>query len=422
MVDDVVLEVRNVSQIFGGEQDRQRVFQMIKDGAPQKDILAETGALVAVRDASFAVRRGEFFVIMGLSGSGKSTLVRCINRLVEPSAGEILINGQDILRLNVNKLRNVRRHLTAMVFQHYGLLPHRTVLENVEYGLKVRGMSLHERRERAMQAIERVGLQGWEQYRPSALSGGMQQRVGVARALAHEPEILLMDEPFSGLDPLIRRQMQEEFGQLHGETKHTTLLVTHDLDEALTLADRIAIMRDGQIVQIATPEELVVHPVDAYVESFVEGASPAKVLTVQHIMDAEVITVTEGLESLEPIIQAVEAQRERGSFVVDHNNKLCGRVWLSALVESHLNHEQRPKWVNSIEPAVATRPGASLADVFPLVIQTRFPVAVVDSQGKLLGQVTKNKLLQTLMHDVEHGNVVDREAELLPDEVGSAAF
>jgi glycine betaine/proline transport system ATP-binding protein len=390
-----VLEVRNVSKVFGPDRVLPAALRMVREGRGKDEIQAELGAVVAVRGATFSVRRGEFFVIMGLSGSGKSTLIRCLIRLIEPTDGEIILDGEDIVGLGEEGIRDVRRHRMAMVFQHYGLLPHRTVLENVEYGLKTRGVRFEQRRQMALEAIERVGLKGWEQYRPSALSGGMQQRVGVARALAHDPRILLMDEPFSGLDPLIRRQMQREFARLQNEEDLTTILVTHDLDEALMLGDRIAIMRDGEIIQLATPEELVTHPADDYVASFVEGASPIKFMTAEHVMDSNVIRVVEN-EPLAPEMLELAAQRQATmSFVVDREGKLRGVVPVSQCT-------QTTSWDRHVREAITIDPLATIPDIFPQVLKTRYPVAVVDDSGVLHGQITKNKLLEAMAHGIEY--------------------
>jgi len=233
--------------------------------------LQSEGKVFAVRDVSFEVKRGEVFVIMGLSGSGKSTLIRCIPRLIEPTKGEIKVKGHDVLKMDEKELIEFRRQETAMVFQHYGLLPHRNVIENVAFGLKLRGVARKERIERARYAIARVGLEGWENHYPSQLSGGMQQRVGIARALVQESDLLLMDEPFSGLDPLIRREMQDTLIKLQKEVNKTILFVTHDLGEAVRLGNRLAVMRKGQFVQQGPPEEVINHPADEYVERFVSG-------------------------------------------------------------------------------------------------------------------------------------------------------
>ncbi|MDJ0341000.1 glycine betaine/L-proline ABC transporter ATP-binding protein [Streptomyces sp. H10-C2] len=253
-------------------------------GLSRRELMERTGCTAAVRDVSFDVSPGEVFVVMGLSGSGKSTLVRCLTRLIEPTAGEVLFEGEDIRGADEKRLRELRRHKFSMVFQHFGLLPHRRVLDNVGYGLEIRGMGRAERNRRAMDVIELVGLAGWEHHYPDQLSGGMQQRVGLARALAGEPDVLFFDEPFSALDPLIRRDMQNEVIRLHREVGKTMVFVTHDLSEALKLGDRILIMRDGRTVQCGTGDELVGAPADDYVREFVRDVPRAQVLTLRWIM------------------------------------------------------------------------------------------------------------------------------------------
>ncbi|MFB7594084.1 glycine betaine/L-proline ABC transporter ATP-binding protein [Streptomyces sp. NPDC056160] len=248
------------------------------------ELRARTGCTAAVRDVGFDVRAGEVFVVMGLSGSGKSTLVRCLTRLIEPTAGTIAIDGEDVRAMDRDRLRALRRHRAAMVFQHFGLLPHRTVLDNVAYGLEIQGVRRAERREKAARMVAKVGLEGMEQRRPGQLSGGQRQRVGLARALAVDPEVLLFDEPFSALDPLIRRDMQEEVIRLHQEEGRTMVFITHDLTEALRLGDRIALMRDGRIVQLGTPEEIVGSPADDYVREFVRDVPREQVMTVRRAM------------------------------------------------------------------------------------------------------------------------------------------
>lgn len=271
----------DIWKIFGPAPER--AYRELTAGAAGEGVEAH---VAAVRGVSFSVRRGETFVVMGLSGSGKSTLVRCISRLTEPTHGAIVVDGADVLRMGAPELRELRRRKVSMVFQSFGLLPHRRVVDNVAYGLEVRGVPRHERREQAMRMIELVGLGGWEYHLPRQLSGGMQQRVGLARALAVDPEIMLFDEPFSALDPLIRREMQDELLRLQASLHKTSLFITHDFAEALRLGDRIAIMRHGRLVQIGTPEELVLRPVDAYVAAFVQDAPRARVLSVAAIMAA----------------------------------------------------------------------------------------------------------------------------------------
>ncbi|MDX1423640.1 MAG: glycine betaine/L-proline ABC transporter ATP-binding protein [Kiloniellales bacterium] len=272
---------RGVWKLFG--DDAKRVLAA-HHGRPGDEALREAGLIGAVRDASFAVGEGEIFVIMGLSGSGKSTLVRCLSRLIEPTAGEIIFENQDLLKTSERALIEIRRHKMGMVFQHFALLPHLTVLGNVAFPLEIQGVGRAKREARAREIIELVGLEGRETYYPRELSGGQQQRVGIARSLAVEPEIWFLDEPFSALDPLIRREMQDEFLRLQGVLRKTIVFITHDFDEAIRLADRIAIMKDGAIIQIGTPEELVTDPATDYVAEFTREIPRAKVLSARSIM------------------------------------------------------------------------------------------------------------------------------------------
>ncbi|WP_285734046.1 glycine betaine/L-proline ABC transporter ATP-binding protein [Nocardiopsis sp. ATB16-24] len=279
---DVMFSVRGLWKIFGRDSDKVIGTELEK--ADRDRVREETGCTVAVRDVSFDVRPGEVFVVMGLSGSGKSTLIRCLTRLVEPTAGRVLLDGEDIGEATPQRLRELRRHKMAMVFQHFGLLPNRKIIDNVAYGLEVRGTPRPERYERAREMIEMVGLGGYEDSRPGELSGGMQQRVGLARALAVDPQVLLFDEPFSALDPLIRREMQNEVIRLQHELDKTSVFITHDLQEALRLGDRIAIMRDGELVQVGTPEEVVGRPADAYVADFTADVARTTVLTARWLV------------------------------------------------------------------------------------------------------------------------------------------
>ncbi|WP_017601233.1 quaternary amine ABC transporter ATP-binding protein [Nocardiopsis lucentensis] len=279
---EVTFSVRNLWKIFGKNADK--VIGTELESADRDRIREETGCTVAVRDVSFDVHPGEIFVVMGLSGSGKSTLIRCLTRLIEPTSGQVLLDGEDIEEASPQRLRELRRHKMAMVFQHFGLLPNRRIIDNVAYGLEVRGMPRPERHARAREMIEMVGLSGYENSRPSQLSGGMQQRVGLARALAVDPQVLLFDEPFSALDPLIRRDMQAEVIRLQRELDKTSVFITHDLQEALKLGDRIAIMRDGELVQVGTPEQVVGRPADAYVADFTSDVARTTVLTARWLV------------------------------------------------------------------------------------------------------------------------------------------
>ncbi|MFL2784373.1 MAG: glycine betaine/L-proline ABC transporter ATP-binding protein, partial [Dehalococcoidia bacterium] len=270
------IEVNNLWKVFG--RNPSSALASENSGKSRTEIQEEFGQVVALRDVSFNVQKGETFVVMGLSGSGKSTLVRCLIRLIEATSGNIFVEQEDVTSLDDSALQEFRRTKISMVFQNFGLLPHRNVMDNACYGLEVKGMSREERYERAQKMLDLVGLSGWEKSRVRQLSGGMQQRVGLARALAVEPEILLMDEPFSGLDPLIRRQMRSELADLQKELKKTMVFITHDLDEAVSVGDRIAIMRDGEIIQMGTPREIIMNPADEFVSEFTEDVSKDRVL------------------------------------------------------------------------------------------------------------------------------------------------
>ncbi|MFF5144543.1 betaine/proline/choline family ABC transporter ATP-binding protein [Streptomyces sp. NPDC013157] len=304
-----VFSVEGLWKVFGPKADRVPADPGLTGLAPA-DLRARTGCTAAVRDVSFDVRKGEVFVVMGLSGSGKSTLVRCLTRLIEPTAGRIAIDGEDVRAMDRGRLRELRRHRAAMVFQHFGLLPHRSVLDNVAYGLEIQGVGRSERRARAAEVVAKVGLEGMEQRRPGQLSGGQRQRVGLARALAVDPEVLLFDEPFSALDPLIRRDMQEEVVRLHREEGRTMVFITHDLSEALKLGDRIALMRDGRVVQLGTPEEIVGNPADDYVREFVRDVPREQVMTVRSAMrpteDGEALTGP-AVSPVATVAEAIEA-------------------------------------------------------------------------------------------------------------------
>jgi len=281
-VSDATVSCRGVWKVYGPKAER--IVGSPQADLPRAELLEKTGCVTAVRDVSFDVAPGEVFVVMGLSGSGKSTLVRMINRLHEPTAGQIVIDGEDVVKLSEERLRQIRRNKISMVFQHFGLLPHRRIVDNVAFGLEVQGIEREERERKAEEVLVVVGLGGWGKHYPDELSGGMQQRVGLARALATNPEIMLFDEPFSALDPLIRRDMQDEVIRLQREVRKTMIFITHDLMEALKLGDRIAIMKDGAFVQMGTPEEVVSKPADDYVADFIRDVPRAHVLTARTIM------------------------------------------------------------------------------------------------------------------------------------------
>jgi glycine betaine/proline transport system ATP-binding protein len=311
---DSALHVDGLWKIFGPKSDK--VLGTADAELSRAELKAKTGCVVGVRDVSFEVAPGEVFVVMGLSGSGKSTLVRLLTRLIEPTSGTVTMNGEDITGASAARLRDVRRHQVSMVFQHFGLLPHRQVLDNVAYGLEVRGVPKKERRARATEIVELVGLTGYEKSYPDQLSGGMQQRVGLARALAGDPDMLLFDEPFSALDPLIRRDMQAEVIRLHHELGKTMVFITHDLSEALKLGDRILIMRDGAIVQIGTPDEVVARPADDYVKDFVSEVPKSHVLTLKWVMREP--RPGESMEGPTLPVSTIVRQAARAAIASDH--------------------------------------------------------------------------------------------------------
>ena len=387
---------QNLWKIFGSNPES--AFQLIKNGESKQEFMEETGNVIAIRDASFDVKENEVFVIMGLSGSGKSTLVRCINRLIEPTRGSVFIEGTDIAQMDKHELKELRRHKLSMVFQNFGLLPHRSVLENVAFGLEVRGENHDTRQKKSFEALEMVGLKGWESSHIFELSGGMQQRVGLARALAAGSEILLMDEPFSALDPLIRRQMQEEFVSLHSRLKRTVVFITHDLIEALRLGDRIAIMRDGQIVQLGTSHEIVSNPADDYVREFVKDVPRGKVLECQAIMEKPSAVIP----SDQPVTNAIEEMKKKDagmSFVVDTSGVLKGTLTMDQALATARKGSTKAGEIASQEFAV-TPPNTQLEQCLQLVAEDDIPVAVTDEKRRLLGVITRPLVLKAVQSDV----------------------
>jgi len=336
------IEVRNVWKVFGQGSPDEAIAHA-KSGTSRQDIITQLDQTVAVRDVSFSVARGETFVVMGLSGSGKSTLIRCLSRLIEPTAGEVLLGGDNLLDMTEEQLIAVRRGRMSMVFQHFGLFPHRKVIDNIAYGLEVQKIDKATRIARATEVLNIVGLDGWANHYPQQLSGGMQQRVGLARALAVDPQILLFDEPFSALDPLIRKEMQDELIRLQKTMQRTVVFITHDFAEALRLGDRIAIMKDGSFDQIGTPEEIVANPATPYVREFVNDVPRAKVLSVktvtvsgQPVSGARTVSSTAKIETIIPML----LERDEHITVVDSNNDVIGIVNRQS-VASILQAEQR---------------------------------------------------------------------------------
>lgn len=384
------VKVNHLTKIFG--KKTKPALEMIRANKSKTEILEKTGATVGVYDVNFEVEEGEIFVIMGLSGSGKSTLIRLLNRLIEPTSGNIYIDGQDISSLDKEGLREVRRNKMSMVFQNFGLFPHRTILENTEYGLEIRGVPKEERQAKAEKALENSSLIAFKDQLPSQLSGGMQQRVGLARALANDPEILLMDEAFSALDPLIRREMQDELLDLQENVKKTIIFITHDLNEALRIGDRIALMKDGQIMQIGTGEEILTNPANEYVRTFVEDVDRSKVLTAQNIM---VPALTTNIEIDGPTVALKRMRQEEVSMLlaVDKKRQLKGVVRAEKALEARKNGTS---FVECVDPEIQTIDKDMLVnDIFPLIYDAQTPLAVTDN-GKLLGVVIRGSVLEAL--------------------------
>ncbi len=386
-----VIEVKNLTKVFG--RNTKEALAQLEQGHSKEKILNETGCTVAVNKATFSVKQGEFFVIMGLSGSGKSTLIRLINRLIEPTEGNIFIDGKDISNLDKQALRQVRREKLSMVFQRFALFPHRTILENAEFGLEIQKMDKTERRKKATEALQLVGLGDYLDQYPDQLSGGMQQRVGLARALTNDPEVLLMDEAFSALDPLIRKDMQDELIELQAKMQKTIIFITHDLDEALRLGDRIALMRDGSIVQIGTPEEILVNPANDYVEKFVEDVDRSKVLTAKHVMKRP---ETVNIERHGPRV-ALERMRAEGIssiLVIDNNRHLKGYVTADDALEA------RKKQISDLNEILKTDIQSvdkhkPMNDIFNMIYDSPIPIAVVEDK-RLVGVLVRGAIIAGL--------------------------
>jgi len=398
-----VISCQNVWKIFGQKPDA--VWELVEKGATRAEVLEQTKQVVAVRNASFEAKENEIFVIMGLSGSGKSTLVRCLNRLLDPTRGKILIDGEDITKMKRKALQDLRRHKLSMVFQNFGLLPHRSVLDNVAFGLEIRGEHKNERQHKALAILDQVGLKGWENSRVNELSGGMQQRVGLARALVVEPEIILMDEPFSALDPLIRRQMQDEFIKLRNTMKKTVVFITHDLLEALRLGDRIAIMKDGEIVQLGTPQEIIAKPADNYVSEFIKDVPRWKIIPVESVMEAAKIMVWNGFD-VEVAIREMMDANTNVAFIINSHAVVQGILTLEAAIQASRRGLVKIAEITQ-DNYTQTTPLTPVEEIIHVVVDSDIPVAVLDENKRLLGVVSRyslNKAMETFQQTVITNN------------------
>lgn len=387
-----LIQVKDLSLVFGLEE--KEALKMKAAGKSRAEIYEKTKSTVALYKANFDIQLGEIFVIIGLSGSGKSTLVRCLNGLNRPTAGQVLYKGQDISQFNREELRQFRREKMAMVFQHFGLMSHRDVLGNVEYGLEIKGMPKKERQEKAEAMLEMVGLSGHEHENITALSGGMKQRVGIARGLANDPEVLLMDEPFSALDPLVRKDMQFELLTIQQKLEQILVFITHDINEAFKLGDRIAIMRDGEIIQIASPEDMSEHPENDYVQQFIDSADMTEVYSVGSVMVTPNSLV--GLSDSPNI--AIKAMKNNGvssAYVVDRHMTFQGVVTIDDALKA-----RQEKWDLAdilITDVDTTKPDALLSDVMGQATEARFPIAVLGPDKNLEGIISKVHVLSTMV-------------------------
>ncbi|MBB6273959.1 glycine betaine/proline transport system ATP-binding protein [Pedobacter cryoconitis] len=385
------LKIEDLTLIFGKE--KEEALALLKQGKTKAEILKETGCTVAVKNASFNIEKGEFFVIMGLSGSGKSSLLRCFNRLIEPTSGNVILNDVNITSLGDKELQNVRKKEMAMVFQNFGLLPHRTVLENVAFGLELQDVPKEEREAKAQEVIEMVSLKGYEHQNTSELSGGMQQRVGLARALANDPEILLMDEAFSALDPLIRTQMQDELIDLQEKMHKTIVFITHDLDEAIRLGDRIVIMKDGEVIQIGTPEDILTNPADDYVSSFVEKVDRKTIITAASLLFDKPTVAIFKKDGVEGTLRKMRSSGLTTLPAVSVDKHFLGFVYLKDILEL------KAKGHHTIELAIikdipVAYPETTVEQMLPFIAENGRAVPIVDIKtNKLLGIVAQTSLL-----------------------------
>jgi glycine betaine/proline transport system ATP-binding protein len=390
------IRIEHVFKVFGDQP--QAALDLVRKGRTKQEILAETGQSIGVFDADLDIEAGEIFVIMGLSGSGKSTLVRLLNRLIEPTAGRILVDGQNINDLSDADLRALRRKDISMVFQSFALMPHMTVRDNTAFGLELAGVKPAQRLAQADQALEQVGLAGWGDSYPDELSGGMQQRVGLARALASDPSILLMDEAFSALDPIIRTDMQSELVRLQQVKRRTIVFISHDLDEAMRIGDRIAIMKDGQVVQVGTPEEILREPADDYVRNFVRGVDAAAVFKAGDIArQTQVVVAEHPNKGARAALKLLEDKDRDWAYVVSPDQRYLGLVSADSLRQALQDHDGPLGLSRAYLPDVQVVNAAHpVAELFGQAAQAPYPLPVVDDGGRYRGAISKNTLLKFL--------------------------
>lgn len=400
------IEIKNIFKIFGDKP--QRVMTTLGKEESKEDFLSRTGHTVGLRDVSMQINEGEVFVVMGFSGSGKSTLIRHLNRLIEPTSGEVIVDGVNVLKMNDAELREFRRHKISMVFQRFGLFPHKNIMDNVTYGLAVQGMKRDARDIVGKKWIDAVGLSGYEKSYPDELSGGMQQRVGLARALATDPEILLMDEAFSALDPLIRRDMQNQLLELQKELNKTIVFITHDLDEALRIGDRIAILNGGKLVQVGTPEDILLRPADDYVENFVKDVNRSRVLTARSVIE-KVATIQMNSKAMDKAFHTIQESDEDYAYVLDNRRHYEGIITLDNAEKAMNSHSININ--NKITRIPEIHEDMSIEEILPISMTSKYPLPVVDSDGKFLGAIPRRKLAESITIPEEN----DAQVDLAPD-------
>lgn len=391
-MDDIIIEAKNVSKLYGSS--KTEAVKLLAAGADKDEVYKKTGVIPALWDINFQVKRGEIFVIIGLSGSGKSTLIRCLNMLNRPTAGSIIFDNKDLSKLSKKELIEFRRTKVAMVFQSFGLMNHRDVIGNVAFGLEVRNVPRAEREQKAMEMVEMVGLGGMENQQISALSGGMRQRVGIARALTSDPEVMLMDEPFSALDPLVRSDMQFELLSIQRKLGKTIIFITHDINEAFKLGDRVAIMRDGKIIQVDVPERMSTNPADDYVKKFIEGVDKTKVFNVKHVM-VKPACIVRMKDSPDYAINLMRRNETSSAYVVDNTMGFSGIVTIDAALRAINSGESISHVMITDTPTIAQ--DEFISDILPLAAEARFPLAVVDEENRLKGIVSRASVLSSLI-------------------------
>ncbi|AXB33327.1 glycine betaine/L-proline ABC transporter ATP-binding protein [Vibrio campbellii] len=394
-----LIEISGLYKIFGPKP--KTVIERVKQGQSKDQILADTGHTVGLKDINLQINKGEIFVIMGLSGSGKSTMIRHFNRLIDPTMGQILVEGVDVMQLSSKELEEFRRHKMSMVFQRFGLLPHRTVVDNVAYGLEIQGIKKEARIAKANEWLETVGLKGYENQYPAQLSGGQQQRVGLARALATDAEILLMDEAFSALDPLIRSEMQDQLIELQEKLHKTIIFITHDLDEALRLGDRIAILKDGELVQQGSPDEILLHPADEYVEAFVKDVNRARALTVETVMQPPAYRIA-ATTIEDALVEMKRVKQDYAYHVTDEGYQ--GVVTKESLLDAAKTDAAQELAEEIYEEVPVVSPDSVIEQVLPDTMSCDYSLPVVDEEGNLQGELERSAVAEIFTDNTEEAS------------------